>query len=101
MGVEMEENKIKGKNLEIELRAKLGEAEFEKCELTNNIDELKKDLEVSENDKTVLKDQLELVEKSVNEMALDLAEVSKQKQEICDLNNEHNLRIADLESNIE
>ena len=34
-------------------------------------------------------------------MALDLAEVSKQKQEICDLNNEHNLKIASLESNVD
>lgn len=80
--LEMEENKIKSKNLEIELRAKLGEAEFDKCELIKSLEEFKKDLEVSENDKTVLKDQLQITEKSFNEISLDLAEVSKQKQEL-------------------
>ena len=84
--LEMEENKIKSKNLEIELRAKLGEAEFEKCELVKSLEDVKKDLEVNENDKTVLKDQLNITERSFNEITLDLAEVSKQKQELSQIN---------------
>ena len=50
---ELEESKAKFKATEIELRAKLGEGEVEKAELSKSLDELKKDLEVSENDKTV------------------------------------------------
>ena len=98
--VEMEENKIKAKNLEIELRAKLGEAEFEKCELTRSVDELKRDLEVSENDKVVLKDQLEFTEKSVTEIALDLAEVSKLKQKLTDENEEYLKKFDDFETKL-
>ena len=106
--LEMEENKIKSKNLEIELRAKLGEAEFDKCELVKSLEDVKKDLEVSENDKTALKDQFEITEKSFNEISLDLAEVSKHKQELANENEGMtaeiatiNAKLTDTEKNLE
>ena len=83
---ELEENKAKFKNMEIDLRAKLGEAEVAKAELIKSVEELKKDVEVSENDKTVLKDQLVVAETATRNVTLDLAEVSKQKTEIEVLN---------------
>ena len=92
--------KIKSKNLEIELRAKLGEAEFDKCELIKSLEDLKKDLEVSENDKTVLKDQLEITEKSFNEISLDLAEVSKHKKELTQENEVKEAEIDNLKTKL-
>ena len=83
---ELEENKAKFKAMEIDLRAKLGEAEVAKAELTQSVDELSVCLEVSENDKTVLKDQLEVAETATRNVTLDLAEVSKQKTEVEVLN---------------
>jgi len=94
---ELEENKAKAKSMEFDLRSKLGEAEVEKVEMMKSIDELKKDFEVSENDKTVLKDQLEFTENSVNEIALDLAAVSKQKEEFQSQIDHHLLKIEQLE----
>jgi len=86
---DLDEAKSNAKVMQIELRAKLGESEVVKNELKDKvvelhaaIEEFKKDLEVSENDKTVLKDSLEATEHEKNSMALDLAEVSRQKMEI-------------------
>eukprot|EP00092_Neocalanus_flemingeri_P030806 GFUD01033459.1.p1 GENE.GFUD01033459.1~~GFUD01033459.1.p1 ORF type:complete len:1179 (+),score=455.09 GFUD01033459.1:297-3539(+) len=99
-------NKAKqaSKNLEVDLRAKLGESEVVKNELKERIqevmkvqDELKKDLEVSENDKTVLKDTFEATDAEKNNMALDLAEVSKQKMLLETINNDHLTTIGNLE----
>ena len=86
--------------MEIELRAKLGEAEFEKCELVKSLEDVKKDLEVNENDKTVLKDQLNITERSFNEITLDLAEVSKQKQELSKINETQISEIETLQTKL-
>ena len=94
---ELEESKAKFKATEIELRAKLGEGEVEKAELSKSLDELKKDLEVSENDKTVLKDQLAVAETATQNVTLDLAEVSKQKAEIEGLNEELTAKLDKLQ----
>ncbi|XP_023336551.1 hyaluronan mediated motility receptor [Eurytemora carolleeae] len=50
--------------------------------LEGELAELNKELEVSDNDKTVLKDTLHVTEKEKNGLALDLAEISKNKMEV-------------------
>jgi chromosome segregation ATPase len=70
----------------VELRAQLGQAEVKKLELQQINerleavnDELRNDVEVAENDRTVLKDSLVEVETERTKMNLDLGEVSQQK----------------------
>jgi len=100
----------------VELRAQLGQAELErggilekmslilkeKDELERNMfdyakenEEALNDIEVSENDKTVLKDSLVEVEKEKNGLCLDLADITKQKMALDDdlKNSEEKIKI--------
>lgn len=93
---QLEQVKADSKELIIDLRAKLGEGQIKrteqdsaleevrqaKADLESELAEQRRELEVSDNDKTVLRDSLRQAEVEKNGLALDLAETAKAKSEV-------------------